>query len=123
MTDSTGRPRSSSTPSHPTYTLTYTHSRSAHTVHPSPADRQISLHGSLAATGLGHMTPHAVLLGLTGDDPESVRVGRLAVIMDEVKAVEEIEVGLAGGERRRLKFDLGRDLVSLPLSLSRRRPG
>ena len=70
---------------------------------------KVSLHGSLAATGLGHMTPHAVLLGLMGEDPESVEVGRLSRVMDEVKAVGEL--GLGG---LRLKFDTTRDLASYP---------
>ncbi|ORY23367.1 serine dehydratase alpha chain-domain-containing protein [Naematelia encephala] len=70
---------------------------------------KVSLHGSLAATGLGHMTPHAVLLGLMGEDPESVQVGRLGVIMDEVKAVGEVALGLKDGSNR-VKFDLERDL-------------
>ena len=68
---------------------------------------KISLHGSLAATGLGHMTPHAVLLGLMGEDPETVQVGRLARVMDEVRSVREIDLGTS-----RVKFDLERDLVS-----------
>ena len=53
------------------------------------------------------MTPHAVLLGLMGEDPESVEVGRLSRVMDEVKSVGEIGLG-----SQRLKFDLIRDLVS-----------
>ncbi|KAL7419223.1 hypothetical protein Q5752_006060 [Cryptotrichosporon argae] len=69
-----------------------------------------SLHGSLAATGMGHMTPHAVLLGLMGEDPESVEVGRLARVMDEVRAVGEVELGLEHGKTR-VRFDLDRDLT------------
>jgi len=72
---------------------------------------KVSLHGSLAATGMGHMTPHSVLLGLMGEDPESVQVGRLAKVMDEVAAVGEIELGLHEGSKR-VKFDLKKDLVS-----------
>lgn len=72
---------------------------------------KVSLHGSLAATGMGHMTPHSVLLGLMGEDPESVQVGRLAKVMDEVAAVGEIELGLQEGTKR-VKFNLERDLVS-----------
>jgi hypothetical protein len=37
---------------------------------------KVSLHGLLAATGMGHMNPHAVLLGLMGEDPATVEVGR-----------------------------------------------
>lgn len=76
---------------------------------------KISLHGSLAATGMGHMTPHSVLLGLMGEDPENVQVGRLGKVMDEVEAVGEVALGLAGGSTKRVKFDLERDLVSAVL--------
>jgi hypothetical protein len=72
---------------------------------------KVSLHGSLAATGMGHMTPHSVLLGLMGEDPESVQVGRLEKVMEEVGAVGEIELGLQQGTKR-VKFNLERDLVS-----------
>ncbi|RSH92037.1 hypothetical protein EHS25_009408 [Saitozyma podzolica] len=71
---------------------------------------KVSLHGSLAATGMGHMTPHAVLLGLMGEDPQTVEVGRLGKVMDEVRAVGEVELGLAE-KKQRVKFDLERDLT------------
>jgi hypothetical protein len=32
---------------------------------------KITLHGSLAATGKGHMTPEAILMGLEGDEPDT----------------------------------------------------
>ena len=75
---------------------------------------KVSLHGSLAATGMGHMTPHATLLGLMGQDPETVPVGRLEKVMDEVKAAGGFELGLPEGyEGIRVKFELDRDLVSV----------
>jgi hypothetical protein len=70
---------------------------------------------------MGHMTPHAVLLGLLGEDPENVEVGRLGRIWDEVDGVGEILLGTKG-EGRRVKFDLGKDLVglqSVPLFLNK----
>lgn len=75
---------------------------------------KVSLHGSLAATGVGHMTPNAVLLGLMGEDPETVEVGRLGVVVDEVRAVGQIDLGLEGGDHRRVRFDFDKDLVSAP---------
>ncbi|BEJ16940.1 hypothetical protein CspHIS471_0603410 [Cutaneotrichosporon sp. HIS471] len=72
---------------------------------------KVSLHGSLAATGMGHMTPHAVLLGLMGEDPETVEVGRLDVVIDEVRAVGQIDLGLDEGEHRRVRFDFDKDLT------------
>ena len=80
-------------------------------LHPHITQLKVSLHGSLAATGLGHMTPHAMLLGLMGEDPESVEVGRLGRILDEVRSVGEVGLGLRSGVVR-VKFDLERDLVS-----------
>lgn len=58
------------------------------------------------------MTPNAVMLGLMGEDPETVEVGRLGVVLDEVKAVGQIDLGLADGDHKRVKFDLDKDLVS-----------
>jgi hypothetical protein len=57
------------------------------------------------------MTPHSVLLGLMGEDPVSVEVGRLGVVMDEVKAVGEVLLGVGEGGKR-VKFDVNKDLVS-----------
>lgn len=45
-----------------------------------------------------------------GEDPLSVEVGRLGVVMDEVKAVGEVLLGVGKGGKR-VKFDLDRDLV------------
>lgn len=45
-----------------------------------------------------------------GEDPVSVEVGRLGVIMDEVKAVGEVLLGVGKGGKR-VKFDLDKDLV------------
>jgi hypothetical protein len=56
------------------------------------------------------MTPHAVLLGLMGQDPESVEVGRLGVVMDEVREVGEVGLGMID-DIVRVKFDLDKDLV------------
>lgn len=85
---------------------------------------KISLHGSLAATGMGHMTPHATFLGLMGEDPETVPVGRLEKVMDEVKEAGSFELGLPEGyDGVRVKFDLGRDLVRPPTGPADSSPG
>lgn len=75
---------------------------------------KVSLHGSLAATGMGHMTPHATLLGLMGEDPETVPVGRLERVMQEVREARGLGLGLRGGEVRNVRFELDKDLVSWP---------
>ncbi|KAI9638233.1 serine dehydratase alpha chain-domain-containing protein [Dioszegia hungarica] len=89
----------------------FVHSLPAH-IHPHIASIKCSLHGSLAATGMGHMTPHATLLGLMGEDPETVEVGRLERVMDEVKDAGGLSLGLGHGKgTKRVKFDLDRDLT------------
>lgn len=77
------------------------------------------MHGSLAATGIGHMTPDATLLGLMGEDPETVEVGRLEKVMDEVKAAGGLSLGFGSDVEgnKRVKFDLDKDLASFPFSL------
>jgi hypothetical protein len=60
------------------------------------------------------MTPHATLLGLMGEDPETVEVGRLERVMDEVKDAGGLSLGFGHGKgTKRVKFDLDRDLVCL----------
>ncbi|GAA5899193.1 hypothetical protein JCM6882_009280 [Rhodosporidiobolus microsporus] len=39
---------------------------------------KIGLYGSLAATGKGHMTPEAVMMGLEGSDPETIETSTIA---------------------------------------------
>lgn len=60
---------------------------------------------------MGHMTPHATLLGLMGEDPETVPVGRLERVMDEVKEARGFALGLKD-QIKSVRFDLERDLVS-----------
>ena len=33
---------------------------------------KVGLYGSLSATGKGHMTPQAIMLGLEGSEPETI---------------------------------------------------
>ncbi|MER7555740.1 L-serine ammonia-lyase [Nocardioides sp. NPDC126508] len=65
------------------------------------------LFGSLAATGRGHGTDRAVLLGLEGDDPETVDPDRADAVVARVGADRRLH--LLG--RRRIRFDLDEDLV------------
>lgn len=72
----------------------------------------VDLYGSLAATGRGHGTDRAVLLGLAGDEPESVTPDRSALDLD----------GLAPGGslallgRHRIAFDPSTHLRMHPLT-------
>jgi L-serine dehydratase len=49
------------------------------------ASIKVSLHGSLAYTGIGHGTGRAVVLGLTGEQPDTVDPDRMDGIIAEVE--------------------------------------
>ena len=98
---------------------------SSHTVGPMNAARQFALglqerahvdacvrisaelYGSLGATGAGHGSPKAVLLGLEGESPESVDVDTIAGRVADIR--ENGVLTLLGGKA--LKFDYRHDLV------------
>ena len=46
---------------------------------------KIDLYGSLSLTGKGHATDKAILLGLTGADPEYIPIETIDIIINEVK--------------------------------------
>ncbi|MEZ2219497.1 L-serine ammonia-lyase [Rhizobium sp. RCC_161_2] len=49
------------------------------------ASIKVSLHGSLAHTGIGHGTGRAVILGLMGERPDQVDPDRMDAVIDEVE--------------------------------------
>lgn len=67
---------------------------------------RIELHGSLGATGHGHGTPGAVILGLLGNHPESVdpRAGEADVA--RVRETRSIEIGGTS-----IPFDADEDII------------
>ncbi|HVK29165.1 MAG TPA: serine dehydratase beta chain, partial [Nocardioides sp.] len=65
------------------------------------------LFGSLGATGHGHGSPKAVVLGLEGEDPATTDPERADPRLDEIRASRELR--LAGS--RTIAFDLDEDLV------------
>src|ERR1700754_114856 len=65
------------------------------------------MYGSLGATGKGHGTDKAVLLGLCGHEPDSVDVDAIAGIVERIRSSHELP--LLGG--RMIGFDEKRDLV------------
>ena len=65
------------------------------------------LFGSLGATGRGHGTDRAVLLGLRGEDPETVDVGVALDVLDRTR--ESGSLRLAG--RHTVPVDVAEDLV------------
>ena len=54
---------------------------------------QVSLYGSLSLTGLGHATDKAIILGLSGYDPEFIDVSKIDDILEQVKTEKCLLLG------------------------------
>jgi len=100
---------------------------SSHTVGPMRAARQfavrlrdaqlldqvarisVTLYGSLGATGKGHGSDKAILLGLSGHEPDTVDVDAIAGIVDRIRGTQTLSVlgthTLPFEERRDLTFN------------------
>ena len=75
-----------------------------------------ALYGSLGATGKGHGSDKAVLLGLAGHEPDTVDVEGIPALLEDIRGRKRVALG---GEHE-ISFDEARDLVlyrrqSLPL--------
>ncbi|KIM44907.1 hypothetical protein M413DRAFT_442879 [Hebeloma cylindrosporum] len=68
---------------------------------------KINLYGSLAATGKGHHTPQAILLGLEGSDPETIDTG---TIPSRYAAILQNKTLLLGGHHT-IAYDMDRDMI------------
>lgn len=68
---------------------------------------QVDLYGSLGATGAGHGSPKAVILGLAGETPESVDVDSIAARVESVR--ENGRLSLPGDHE--IDFSYRNDLV------------
>jgi len=71
---------------------------------------RVELFGSLGATGKGHGTDKALILGLQGEHPESVDTDAIPACLERVKTRGELQ--LAGGKQ--LTFDTQERGVALP---------
>ena len=67
----------------------------------------VQLYGSLGATGRGHGTDKAVVLGLEGEAPETVDVDSISERINQI----DYEEMLALDGTSKINFDLSRDLV------------
>ncbi|UZJ56993.1 hypothetical protein CBS101457_006313 [Exobasidium rhododendri] len=81
---------------------------------------RISIYGSLAATGEGHMTPSALLLGLEGADCETIEPKSVPDRFNSIRVNKSLQLGGGGKEGKRIAFDYERDFIfeygrSLPL--------
>ena len=77
---------------------------------PVPARIVTDLMGSLGATGHGHSTDRAVVLGLSGYHPESVPTSVVSEIIDDVAADGVLTIPGVGG----VPFVLERDMRFIP---------
>ncbi|KAL0953428.1 hypothetical protein HGRIS_004664 [Hohenbuehelia grisea] len=68
---------------------------------------KITLYGSLAATGKGHHTPQAILLGLEGSDPETIDTGTIPSRYANI--LENKLLHLAG--HHSIHFNMDRDML------------
>jgi L-serine dehydratase len=72
------------------------------------AELEVRLYGSLALTGRGHATDRAVLLGLMGQDPETVEIDRCAGWIAQVRSSRVLSLlgrhPVPFDERRHLLF-------------------
>ncbi|MCB1457164.1 MAG: L-serine ammonia-lyase, iron-sulfur-dependent, subunit alpha, partial [Nitratireductor sp.] len=67
----------------------------------------VSLHGSLAYTGIGHATDRAVILGLAGETPENVNPDAMETMVDTIRRERQVQ---PAGHPAYL-FDPANDLV------------
>ena len=54
---------------------------------------KVNLYGSLSLTGKGHATDLAIMLGLSGQDPEYIPVQNIAQIIKTIEDTHEIQLG------------------------------
>ena len=73
----------------------------------------VSIYGSLALTGEGHMTPSALLLGLEGADVETVDTAYVPSRFEEIKKSKKMILGngLGGGKGKEIDFDYEQDFI------------
>lgn len=79
----------------------------------SVAKIKLSLYGSLAATGKGHMTPQALLLGLEGADCETVDTDSVPARYDAIVHEKRLVLGKdssSEGPVQEIEFDFDKDL-------------
>lgn len=76
---------------------------------------RVSIYGSLALTGEGHMTPSALLLGLEGADVETIDTSYVPTRFSDIKANKTLHLGQwlseDGAKGKEISFDYDRDFV------------
>jgi L-serine dehydratase len=67
----------------------------------------VDLYGSLSLTGLGHATDLAVMLGLSGQDPEIIPIENIDSIIQSIQKTHQLNLA----EKRIIAFDPKTDIV------------
>ena len=70
---------------------------------------RVELFGSLGATGHGHGSVPAVVLGLMGEHPETVDPAAAAAVIERVRSSDRLPLGGEAG--REIEFDVDEDIV------------
>jgi L-serine dehydratase len=70
---------------------------------------RVELFGSLGATGHGHGSVPAVVLGLMGEQPETVDPAAASAVIERVRTSGRLLLGGQGG--REIEFDVDEDIV------------
>ena len=68
---------------------------------------KVDLFGSLSLTGKGHATDLAIMLGLSGQDPENIPIENIAIITKSIKNKNEITLG----NQNSIPFYFSKDIV------------
>ena len=68
---------------------------------------KVELFGSLGATGVGHGTSRAIMLGLIGEDPQSVDVRKIPSYIKQIRDTEQINLL----KQKRVRFVEKTDLI------------
>ncbi|QRW03096.1 hypothetical protein RhiLY_02095 [Ceratobasidium sp. AG-Ba] len=68
---------------------------------------KVTLYGSLAATGKGHMTPQALLMGFEGSDPETIDTGAINPRYNSILQNKTLNLGGV----YRIKYDMDKDML------------
>ena len=83
------------------------------------ADLRVGVYGSLSATGRGHGTFTAILLGLEGYDPEQVLPAQVEDRLADISATGVLRLCAALGHRRDIRYTV-EDMVQHPLTVLER---
>jgi len=68
---------------------------------------KVDLYGSLSLTGIGHATDLAIMLGLSGQDPEYIPIENIDKIITSIKANHQINLG----NQFPIAFDFDKDIA------------